>query len=37
MPLRLIDLSQPLYDGSPNCPAHPPVRVEIPDLEEQEG
>jgi kynurenine formamidase len=29
MPLRLIDLSQPLYDGSPNCPAHPPVRVEI--------
>src|SRR4051812_22854960 len=21
--MRLIDLSQPLYDGSPNCPAHP--------------
>lgn len=27
--MRLIDLSQPLYDGAPNCPAHPPVKVEI--------
>lgn len=27
--MRLIDLSQPLYDGAPNCPAHPPVRSEI--------
>jgi arylformamidase len=27
--LRLIDLSQPLYDGSPNCPVHPPVRSTI--------
>ncbi|HXG49208.1 MAG TPA: cyclase family protein [Methylomirabilota bacterium] len=27
--MRLIDLSQPLYDGAPNCPAHPPVRAEI--------
>ncbi len=27
--MRLIDLSQPVYDGSPNCPAHPPVRSEI--------
>ncbi|MFM8273516.1 MAG: cyclase family protein [Gemmata sp.] len=27
--MRLIDLSQPVYDGSPNCPVHPPVRAEI--------
>jgi len=27
--MHLIDLSQPLYDGAPNCPAHPPVRSEI--------
>lgn len=27
--MRLIDLSQPVYDGSPNCPAHPPVKSEI--------
>lgn len=27
--MRLIDLSQPLYDGAPNCPAHPPVKVDI--------
>jgi kynurenine formamidase len=27
--MRLIDLSQPVFDGSPNCPAHPPVRSEI--------
>jgi arylformamidase len=27
--MRLIDLSQPLYDGAPNCPAHPAVRSEI--------
>lgn len=27
--MRLIDLSQPLYDGAPNCPAHPPVKVQI--------
>ena len=24
--MRLIDLSQPLFDQAPNCPAHPPVR-----------
>jgi kynurenine formamidase len=24
--MKLIDLSQPLFDGSPNCPVHPPVR-----------
>ncbi|HZO90623.1 MAG TPA: cyclase family protein [Chthonomonadaceae bacterium] len=29
MPLRLIDLSQPIFDCGPNCPAHPPVRSEI--------
>lgn len=27
--MNLIDLSQPLYHGAPNCPAHPPVRSEI--------
>ena len=27
--MRLIDLSQPVFHGSPNCPAHPPVRSEI--------
>lgn len=27
--MRFIDLSQPVYHGSPNCPAHPPVRAEI--------
>jgi arylformamidase len=27
--MRLIDLSQPVYHDSPNCPAHPRVRVEV--------
>src|SRR5439155_18044044 len=27
--MRLIDLSQPVYDDCPNCPVHPPVRSEI--------
>ena len=27
--MKLIDLSQPLYDGCPNCPKHPPVKSEI--------
>jgi kynurenine formamidase len=27
--MKLIDLSQPVYDGSPNCPVHPAVRSEI--------
>ena len=27
--MKLIDLSQPLYDRSPNCPVHPPVRSTI--------
>src|SRR5579859_7347023 len=26
---RLLDLSQPIFDGGPNCPAHPPVRSEV--------
>src|SRR6478752_2464580 len=27
--MRLIDLSQPVFHDSPNCPAHPPVRCQI--------
>jgi arylformamidase len=27
--MRFLDLSQPVYDGSPNCPAHPPVRSAV--------
>jgi kynurenine formamidase len=27
--MRFFDLSQPLFDGCPNCPAHPPVQVAI--------
>ena len=27
--MRFIDLSQPIFDGSPNCPVHPPVKSEI--------
>jgi len=27
--MKLIDLSQPVYDGAPNCPAHPPVQSRI--------
>src|SRR2546423_9612334 len=27
--MRLIDLSQPVYDGSPNCPVHPTVKSEV--------
>lgn len=23
--MRLLDLSQPIFDAAPNCPAHPPV------------
>ncbi|MBC2602558.1 cyclase family protein [Puniceicoccus vermicola] len=25
--MRIFDLSQPLFDGCPNCPAHPPIRL----------
>ncbi|OWK45122.1 cyclase family protein [Fimbriiglobus ruber] len=27
--MRFIDLSQPVYHDSPNCPAHPPVKSEV--------
>ena len=27
--MQYFDLSQPIYDDCPNCPAHPPVKVEI--------
>ena len=35
--MRLIDLSQPVYDRCPNCPAHPPVRVELGATHERDG
>ena len=25
--MRFLDLSQPLFDGAPNCPAHPPISI----------
>jgi len=27
--MHFIDLSQPIFDAGPNCPAHPPVRSEV--------
>ena len=27
--MRLIDLSQPITDGGPNCPVHPPISAKI--------
>ncbi len=27
--MKIIDLSQPLFDGAPNCPVHPPVKMAI--------
>jgi kynurenine formamidase len=35
--MKLIDLSQPLYDGAPNCPAHPVPRSERTADHEGEG
>ena len=35
--MKLMDLSQPLFDGAPNCPAHPPVKVDIIATHEQAG
>jgi kynurenine formamidase len=35
--MKLIDLSQPLFDNAPNCPAHPPVKVDIIANHEQHG
>ena len=29
MALRLIDMSQPVFDAGPNCPGHPPIRSEV--------
>ena len=26
MPFTILDLSQPIFDAGPNCPAHPPVK-----------
>ena len=27
--MRLMDMSQPVFDGGPNCPGHPPILAEI--------
>ncbi len=27
--MRFFDLSQPVFDQCPNCPAHPPVRISL--------
>jgi arylformamidase len=27
--MRLIDMSQPIFDNCPNCPEHPPVKSEV--------
>lgn len=35
--MRLIDLSQPLYDGCPNCPSHDPVAIPTVTIHEQSG
>jgi kynurenine formamidase len=35
--MRFIDLSQPLYDGSPNCPAHPVPRSELTSTHDGRG
>src|SRR5688500_10573742 len=35
--MRLLDLSQPIFDNCPNCPEHPPVRSEVILTHEQAG
>src|SRR3954451_4349617 len=35
--MRLIDLSQPLFDACPNCPVHPPVKSEFIATHEKDG
>ncbi|HVT80192.1 MAG TPA: cyclase family protein [Phycisphaerae bacterium] len=35
--MKIIDLSQPLFDGCPNCPVHPPVRIEITGSHAKDG
>lgn len=35
--MRIIDISQPLYDACPNCPVHPPVSSHVRDTHEHNG
>lgn len=35
--MRLIDLSQPIYNECPNCPAHPPVSSQVVVDHPQDG
>ena len=35
--MRLLDLSQPIFDGCPNCPVHPPVSAKITARHETDG
>ncbi|MEI6321771.1 MAG: cyclase family protein [bacterium] len=35
--MRLIDLSQPLFDGCPNCPVHRPVSSTVVATNERDG
>jgi kynurenine formamidase len=35
--MRLIDLSQPVYDNAPNCPVHPAVKSELIATHEKDG
>lgn len=35
--MRLLDLSQPVFDACPNCPVHPPVSVKITARHESDG
>src|SRR5262249_40061581 len=35
--MRIIDLSQAMWDGCPNCPVHPPVGVELVATHEKLG
>lgn len=35
--VKLIDLSQPLFDRAPNCPAHPPVKIHLEATHEKHG
>lgn len=34
--MRFLDLSQPIFDGAPNCPAHPPVQSVV-SVDHQRG
>lgn len=35
--MRLIDLSQPLFDGCPNCPVHRPVSSQVVATHRRDG